>query len=195
MLSSPNKSNNLILAVYQDYRTVYRLRDIALLLGEDNFVSINQKLNYYVHTGKLQNPRKGIYTKQDYNPEEMACVLYSPSYISMDYVLQKAGITFQYDSRITVATYLSRSIEVGNQAYGFHKIKGDVLVNTMGIIRQKNHINTACPERAFLDQLYLYPNYFFDSINPLSKELVYQLLTMYQSNEMTKRVNKIFQDV
>ncbi|MDD3331464.1 MAG: hypothetical protein WCS39_08090 [Bacteroidales bacterium] len=49
----------------------------------------------------MLNPRKGFYAKDNYNPEEIACLLYPPTYISLEYVLQGAGIVFQYDSTIT----------------------------------------------------------------------------------------------
>ena len=45
-------------------------------------------------------------------PEELACTLYTPSYISLEYVLQKAGVVFQYDERITAVSYLRRSIDI-----------------------------------------------------------------------------------
>jgi hypothetical protein len=117
MFSSQNIKRELILSIYQDNRTVFRLKDIAMLTDETNFQALNKKLNYHVRTGKLQNPRKGIYTKPDYDPEELACTLYTPSYISLESVLQKSGIVFQFDSRISIVSYLSRSIEIGHQTY------------------------------------------------------------------------------
>lgn len=194
MFSSQNIKINIILSVYMDIRTVFRLNSIALMVGVTNFQSLNKKLNYYVRTGKLQNPRKGIYTKPNYNPEELACTIYTPSYISLEYVLQKAGIVFQYDSGITVASYLSRSIEVEGRTYRFRKIKGEILVNTAGVIRQDNQINIATKERAFLDLLYLDKDYYFDNLNPLSKQLVYKLLPLYQSKALSERVKKLLQN-
>ena len=189
MFSSRNIKNNIIYTVYNDTRTVFRLNDVALLVGETNFQSLNKKLNYYVRTGKLQNPRKGIYTKPNFNPEELACTIYTPSYISLEYILQKAGIVFQYDSRITAVSYLSRTIKVADQTYLFRKIKGEILVNTTGVIRQDNQINIATAERAFLDLLYLNTDYYFDNLNPLRKQLVYKLLPIYQSKALSVRVN------
>ena len=61
-------------------------------MSTQRFQSLNKKLNYYVLMGKLLNPRRGIYTKPDYNPEELACVVYTPSYISLEYVMQKSGL-------------------------------------------------------------------------------------------------------
>jgi len=192
MFSSQNTTSDIVLAIYQDIRTIFRLNDIAMLTGETNFQSLSQKLNYHVRTGKLQNPRKGIYAKPAYNAEELACTIYTPSYISLEYVLQKAGIVFQYDSRITVVSYLSRSIEVENLTYLYRKLKGELLVNTTGIIRQNNQVNIASAERAFLDLLYLNADYYyFDNLNPLNKDLVYKILPMYQSKILFIRVNKI----
>jgi hypothetical protein len=185
---------DLILTIYQDVRTVFKLSDIALLTGETNFQSLNKKLNYHVRTGKLQNPRKGIYAKPNYNREELACTLYTPSYISLEYVLQKAGIIFQYDSAISVVSYLSRNIEVENQNFKYRKIKNELLVNTTGILRLDNQINIATSERAFLDLLYLNARYIFDNLNPLDKKLIYNFLPIYQSDSITKRVAKLFEN-
>lgn len=194
MFSSQNSKVDLVLAIYQDIRTVFRLNDIAMLSGETNFQSLNKKLNYHVRTGKLQNPRKGIYAKPDYNQDELACTLYTPSYISLEYVLRKAGILFQYDSAISVVSYLSRSIEVENQTFQYRKIKGELLVNTTGILRLNNQINIATAERAFLDLLYLNARFHFDNLNSLKKDLVYKILPIYQSDSMTKRVTKLLQN-
>jgi hypothetical protein len=194
MSGSPVTNNSIILSVYRNIRTVFRLADIAMLVGETNFQSLNKKLNYYVRTGKLMNPRKGIYAKPDFMPEELACSIYKPSYISLEYVLQKAGIVFQYDPRITSVSYLSRRIEVEGHSCIFRKIRGEVLVNTTGIIRQNNHINIASAERAFLDLIYLNHKYYFDNLNPLNKQLVYKLLPIYQSKALSERVNILLQN-
>lgn len=191
MFSSQKENSKLVLAIYKDVRTIFRLNDIAMLTGETNSQSLSKKLNYHVRTGKLQNPRKGVYAKPAYNMEELACTIYTPSYISLEYVLQKAGIVFQFDSRISVVSYLSRSIEVEDRTYVFRKIKGEILVNTTGIIRQNNQVNIATAERAFLDLLYLNADYYFDNLNPLNKDLVYKILPLYQSKTLFIRVNKI----
>jgi hypothetical protein len=187
---SSSQKYDLILSVYNDKRSVFTLNDIAMLICESNFKRLNERLNYYVRTGKLFRPRKGIYVKFNYDPEELACTLYTPSYISLEYVLQKAGVVFQYDERITAVSYLSRSINIENQIYSYRKIKGDIIIVTQGIV-QKNSVNIATPERAFLDVLYLNTTYNFDNLNPLDKDLVYRLLPIYNSKKMTKRVRKL----
>ncbi len=194
MFGSQIEKGNMILSIYQDKRSVFRLIDIALLTGETNFQPLNKKLNYYVRTGKLNNPRKGIYTKTDYNVQELACKIFSPSYISLEYVLQKAGLVFQYDTKITSVSYLRRDIEITDQTYSFRKIKGEILVNTLGILRQENNINIATPERAFLDILYLDANYYIDNSNPLDKAVINKLLPLYKSKALSLRVKKLLQN-
>ena len=194
MYSSRTTNQDIVFAVYKDKRTVFRLNDIALLVGESNFQSLNKKLNYYVHTGKLKNPRRGIYTKLEYNPEELACNIYTPSYISLEYVLQKSGIIFQYDSGITAVSYLSRSIEVTGKNFLFRKIKGEVLVNTAGINRHENHVNIASAERAFLDLMYLNTEFYCDNLNPLNRQIAYKILSIYKSKSLSERVKKVLRN-
>ena len=55
---------DLIYTLYNDDRTVFRLKDVAMLTGETSFNSLNMRLNYYVRTGRLQNPRKGCTANQ-----------------------------------------------------------------------------------------------------------------------------------
>lgn len=191
MLSSRNNENDLVFLIYKNERTVFRLKDIALISGESNFLSLNKKLNYLVKTGRLLNPRKGIYAKPDYDKEELACRIFIPSYISLEYVLLKSGIIFQYGTTITSVSYLSRGVEVDGQGYGYRKIKGEILVNTDGIIRRDDHVNIATPERAFLDTFYLTPQYYFDNTNPLDMELVARLLPSYRSKALNQRVEKL----
>ena len=190
---SGSQSRDIIFTIYSNSRSVFTLTDIAMLAGESNFNPINGKLNYYVRKGKLLRPRKGIYVKAGYSHEELACVLYTPSYISLDYVLQKAGIVFQYDGRITSISYLSRSVKIENRIYSYRKVKGEILVATEGI-SQIGNVNIASPERAFLDTLYLNKKYYFDNLNPLNKELTSKLLLLYNSKTLTARVQKLLQN-
>jgi len=191
MYSSQRSNSDLILTLYNDERSVYRLSDVAMLTGDTNFESINKRINYFVRNNKVKNPRRGIYTKASYKKEEMACRIYIPSYISLDYVLQKAGVIFQYNSQITSVSYLSRTIEIDGTAYSFRKIKNEILVDTTGIIRLSNGINIATPERAFIDTLYLNGVYYFDNLNSLNISLIEQLLPIYNSKKLTLRVKKL----
>jgi len=189
MIGSRNK--DVIFSLYQDSRTIFRLSDVAMLTGDTDRVSLGKKLHYYVKTGKLRNPRKGIYAKSDYSPRELACRLYTPSYISLEYVLRKEGLIFQYDTSITSVSYLSRTLEIEDQVYIYRKIKNAYLLNTRGLLRLPNGINIATPERALLDMLYLSPGFYFDNLNPVNEKKVLELLDIYQSQTLQYNLKKL----
>ncbi len=185
---------DLIYTLYKDARTVFRLKDVAMLLRETNFDSLNQKLNYYVRTERLLNPRKGIYCKPEYNKSELACRIFTPSYISLEYVLQMAGVVFQYDSRFTIVSYLSRDVEIDGQIFSFRKIKNELLIASEGIERKNDFVTIATPERAILDMLYLNGAMYFDNIHPLDRNKIEEILPNYKSKTLDKRVKKLFTD-
>jgi hypothetical protein len=185
---------DLIYTLYKDERTVFRLKDVAMLLSETDLNSLAMKLNYYVRTNRLQNPRKGLYCKPNYNRAELACRVFSPAYISLEYVLQRAGIVFQYDSRFSVISYLSRELEIDDNIFSFRKIKNELLVSSKGVEQQGNILTIATPERAFLDSLYLNGAMYFDNLRPLRRDLIEKTLPIYNSKTLTKRVEKIFEN-
>jgi len=192
MFSSQNDNSGIILKLYQDNKTVFTVSDIALLSEEKNPSSLARRLNYYVKTGKILNPRKGIYAKPGYNPEELAGKLYTPSYISLQFVLQRSGIIFQYTENITAISYLSREVEVDGQALSYRKIKQQILYNWKGIIQSEQGIYRAIPERAFLDLCYLDSEFYFDNLTPLDQNLVNELLIVYSSKSLSRRAKNLF---
>ena len=187
-------NNGFILNLYNDSRTVFSLKEIALLVSETDEDRLKQKINYYVRTMAINNLRQGVYAKPGYSAEELACKIYTPSYISLEYVLQKSGVIFQYSEQINVVSYLSRSIVVDNKQISIRKIKNEILLNTVGINRMSQGVNIATPERAFLDTIYLNKDFYFDNISSLNTAQIRQLLTIYDSKQMNVRVNKILAD-
>jgi len=186
---SLQKGKDILFKIYKDSRTVFRINDIALLIDSDDRL-LYQKLNKLVKKGNLLNIRKGIYAKEGYKSEELACLLYTPTYISLSYVLQRNGIIFQFDSTITNISYLNREIYVNEQSIQYRQIKSEILLNTAGIIN-KDNINIATQERAFLDTLYLNGFFYFDNIKPLNINKIYELLPIYNSASLIKETEKI----
>ena len=172
-------------------RTVFTPQWLALMDSSRSRESIYDSLRYYARTGALLSPRKGIYTKAKYDEQEMACALLKPSYISLEYVLARAGVTFQYSSDITCVSYQTRTIEVDGRNYAFRKINPMIWANMIGI-EQKDNIAIATPERAFLDMVYLSAGQcYFDNLHPLNPELIRQILPVYNSPVLTKRVEAL----
>ena len=181
----------LITEMLNSSRTVFTTQSAAMISVGKNREAVVAQLNRYVRRGLLLNPRKGIYAKRSYKVEELACSLYHPSYISLEFVLQRAGVVFQYDDSITSISYLSRTVEIDERIYSFRKIDPRLWGGLDGILMQDN-VSIATPERAFLDMVYLSAgNCYFDNLRPLNHRLVSQLLPHYQSQKLTERVTHI----
>ena len=188
MISS---QENIMLTLSESSRSAFNTKSIALMLNQKRDSSLTKRLNYYVKKGYLSNPRKGIYAKKNCNPEELAGLVFVPSYISLEYVLQKAGVIFQYDSAITSVSYLNREIEMLGRTYRYRQIKGEILYRLDGIERHDD-INIATPERAILDLMYLDSEYYFDNLNGINKKRLMQLLPIYNSARLNQRIDKLF---
>ena len=173
MYSSPR---DIIITLYKSGKSVFRLKDIALLTGITNFQSINKRVNHLVHKKQLIHLRKGIYALENFRIEEVASKIYAPSYLSIDYVLQKEGVIFQYDSTITSISYLSRTVEMKESSFQFRKIKNEILTNTNGVRITNNAIFIASAERAFLDYIYLNGNLYIDNMAILNKKKIKEIL-------------------
>lgn len=184
-----NSPQNSITSIWQSPATVFTVNDLAFLLNEPRTDLIAKRMYYYVREGRLLNPRRGIYCKPRYNPEELACLLYTPSYLSLEYVLQRAGVVFQYDSALTALTYRSRTIEMDKLTIRYHQMSS-LLITDMRGITNKGNVNIAIPERAFLDTLYINSNYYFDNLRPLNQDVVRELLPIYNSSRLAERCEK-----
>lgn len=183
---------DLIYSLYKDKRTVFTFNEIAMLVNESDHSKLKNKINYYVGKNKIKNLRRGIYAKEEYSPEELACKIFKPSYLSLDYVLQKEGMIFQYNPGITGISYLSRTIEIEERNFTYRKLKDTILIDTSGINMSDTGVNIATKERAFLDTLYLNQNYYFDYISNLNKDAVIDLLPTYRSATLKNRVESYF---
>lgn len=182
---------DVLSTILSSSRTVFTAQWLALQDGSRDRLSLGRSLRYYVRTGAISSPRSGIYTKQKYNEQEMACALQKPSYISLEYVLARAGVTFQYSEEITCISYQTRTIEVDGKSYVFRKINPMLWANMIGI-EQRDNIAIATPERAFLDMVYLSAGQcYFDNLRPLNQELIRQILPVYNSPILTKRVEAL----
>jgi hypothetical protein len=175
-------------------KTIFSTRDAALLWGEDVEKTVSGRLHKYARAGKLVRVHRGIYAKDNnYNRFELATRIYTPSYISFETVLTRAGINFQYYSSIFVATYVTRDIEVDGQKISFVRMKEYVLSNTVGI-EHADGIAMATKERAFLDRIYVSKDYHFDNLDTLDWDKVFEILPIYNNKRMEKRVKIYFEE-
>ena len=176
-------------------KTVFSTKDVALLWAEERELKVSGRLNKYVKAGKLIRVHRGLYAKDNnYEKLELATKIYTPSYISFETVLAKAGVIFQFYGQIFVASYVKREIVVDEQIYSYKRIRDSILTNRVGV-EAKDDYHIASPERAFLDIVYLSKDYHFDNLSSLNWERVFEILPIYKNKSMEKRVKKYHKSV
>ena len=176
-------------------KTVFTLKDVALLWGEPSTGSTRVRLTKYVKNGKLYRVRRGVYAKdKNYNKLELATRIFIPSYVSFETVLAQEGLIFQFYTAITAASYLTRDIEIDGQIYSFKKIRTPILTNSQGV-ENRDETSLATKERAFLDTLYNRVDYHFDNLNSLDWNSVFEILPIYHNQRMAKRVDRLYKQI
>jgi predicted transcriptional regulator of viral defense system len=181
---------NFLKRLLRSEQTVFSFKELLLTFRTDDSKSLKAKLNYYVKKGDLYRIRRGLYAKDvNYNRLELATKILIPSYISFETVLRSAGVIFQYYSQIFVASYQTKNIVCDGKTYSFRTIKPTILTNSLGI-ELREHYSIATPERAFLDVVYLNPEYHFDNFEPLDWNKVYEIVPIYENESMKHRVDR-----
>lgn len=188
------KKGDYISAILRSKQTVFSVKEIMLLWGEPTSDAARVRINYYARNGHLHRIRRGFYAKdKSYNRLELATKIFSPSYISLETVLGRAGITFQHYSQIFVVSYISRELKVDGQVYSYRKVKDAILTNHLGVEHRENY-SIASAERAFLDVIYLNKDYHFDNLSILNWDKVFEILPVYGGNKrMEKTVKKYYE--
>lgn len=129
---------NVLETILGSTRSVFNIQSLRMLTESADSQKLSKSLHYYVKEGNIRNPRRGIYTKATYDEREMACCLFRPAYISLEYVLQRSGVVFQYDDAITCVSYLNRTVEIDGREYQFRTINPGLWIGMDGIERHDN---------------------------------------------------------
>ncbi len=186
-MANETQKTHFLKTILRSNKTVFSFKELILLWGNTNVDTLKARLNYYVKIGDLYHLRRGLYAKtKHYDHFELATKIITPSYLSFETVLSRAGIIFQHYSQLFVASYKSVHINCDGQEYVFKKIKSVMLTNAVGI-EIREHYSIASPERAFLDTVYLYKDYHFDNLAPLNWKKIYDILPVYGNNRRIKK--------
>lgn len=182
--------DSLIAKLYRSPKTILTNKDLALIWEETNRNNLKSKIAYYVKRGVLIRLTRGIFAKdKNYNPRELATSIYTPSYISFETVLREAGIIFQYYDTIFVAAPWPKIMTIDKVTITFRKLKDIVLFSSLGV-ENKDNYSIASPERAFLDTIYLSPEYYFDNLLSIDWEKCFDLVEIYHNQQLVKRLKK-----
>lgn len=184
--------DNSIAKLFKSPKTVFTTKDLAILWQETNTNNLKSKISYYVQKGSVIRLTRGVFAKQkNYNPKEFATSLYTPSYISFETVLREAGVIFQYYDTVFAAARWSKNITINGQSYTFRKLKDVVLYTPSGIMEQGT-CAIATKERALLDMIYLFPDYYFDNLRGVDWKTCFRLAPLYDNKQFIERVKKYY---
>jgi len=182
--------DSLIAKLYQSPKTILNNKDLALIWQENNKESLSAKIIYYVKQKALIRLTRGVFAKnKDYNQKELATSIYTPSYISFETVLREAGVIFQHYDTIFIASRWPKTMTIDKYTFTFRKLKDAVLFNPTGIVSKDNY-SVATTERAFLDMIYLFPDYYFDNLKSINWEKCDEMVRIYDNKQLIKRLNK-----
>ncbi len=184
--------DSAITSVYKLKKTILTTNDLSLAWSETNKNNLKAKIAYYVRQGALLRLTRGIFAKDSqYELKELATSIYMPAYISFETALLEAGMIFQYYETMFVASRTTKTLIIDGRTITFRKLKDIVLYNAAGIIN-KDGYSIATPERAFLDMIYLFPNYYFDNLRSLNWEKCFELVGIYKNKQLEKRLKKYY---
>jgi len=182
---------DFVVRLYKLNQTVFTVKELSLEFLSLSENQLKSRLSYYARKGKILRLRRGIYGKEKFDFFELANKIYTPSYISFETVLKKEGIIFQENSTIFAASYLTRKINCLDLEIFYRKLKDEVLTNSKGI-KKRNNYYIASKERAFLDTVFVCKSYYFDNLSVLDWEKVFDLLKIYKSKALEKRIKQYF---
>lgn len=173
--------------------TVFSYKLLQEILGISNKNTLKTIVASCIKSKILLTIHPGYRGFSDYSLLEFASKLKSPSYISLETVLQQEGVIFQdYSKQTSLIGNNSITLHINNHNYCFHKMKLELLLNPLGINISKS-FSVASKERAICDILYFFPNYFFDNINKLDIKLMKELILLYPKTTQ-KRIYSIISD-
>jgi predicted transcriptional regulator of viral defense system len=161
-------------------KKIFRTVDFATLLGRD-MPSVRVELSRLVARNMLTRASKGLYLNP-YNPptqEELAMVLRSPAYISMESALARDGILSQSPFTMTLVTTSSTStVDAMNTRFEYHNLQPSSFVG----YHRRDTYDVAEPEKALCDLVYLR----YRRKHELSEERMRSLLDDMDLDELHK---------
>ncbi|MFZ1240729.1 MAG: hypothetical protein WAV74_10830 [Anaerolineae bacterium] len=114
-------------------------------------------LETYTQNGLFLRLKKGLYTLQSDLPpeEEIANLLYRPSYVSFEYALSTYNILLEMAYSVTSATTQpTRTFQVGERTFSYFTIKRGAFTGYIPVKRAERTVLLAEPEKALVDYLY-----------------------------------------
>ncbi|MBU4375429.1 type IV toxin-antitoxin system AbiEi family antitoxin domain-containing protein [Patescibacteria group bacterium] len=159
-------------------KTVFRAKDLQSLWQENprNTIVIAKRM---VAKNLILKLAKGYYAlNEEYNIYELANLIISPSYVSLNSALLFWGACFQVSGTVQSIALLNYQKEVGDRIFKYQAMKKSLFFNPDGM-DFKNNISVASPERALLDSFYFGVAVNIDDWEKINKTYLNKLAQSY----------------
>lgn len=173
-------------------KTVFTKKDLEKILNLKSKGALDKFLYREKQKWFLENVFYWIYALKKYDVLELAGKMRKKSYISLETVLKKQGVVFQYYEDIFLVSDDSLEKKVWEQKFNFSKIKDSVLLNQLWLEHKKSY-TIASAERAICDRVYLSKDYYFDSLEWIDFEKLEEISHIYKNKRVEKEINKLIQ--
>jgi len=176
-------------------KTIFTVDDLGKIWSVENPDYLKVIVGRLFRRKEIIRIHRGIYALgEKYDIFELANKLKSPSYVSLETILQKEGIVFQ-DQGNTVFSISNNTLskKVGKITFRYFKIANEILSDPLGI-ETNGKVIIASPERAICDRIYLSPNYHFDNLRKTDIEKLKAVSKIY-NHRVKKEIEKIIKEI
>lgn len=166
-------------------KTVFSSKNLRSLwnISPNNAKIVSKRM---VEKGLIMRIAKGYYAlNKDFNINELASLIISPSYVSFNTALFYWGVSFQTSNIISSVSPLNYQKKIEGRIFRYYAMKKSLFFNLEGI-NYKNNLAIARPERAVLDSFYfgLLPN--IDNFDKLNQSYLKKLSFFYPKTVQKK---------
>jgi predicted transcriptional regulator of viral defense system len=188
-----NNQSNIETLIYSN-KHVVTIDDLALLWQVGDRLRLFELIKYYVRSGKLTRVHKGIYAYGQYSPLDLAQKLVPMSYVSLYTTAQMHGLIFQNYQTVFCMSSISKSLEINNQKYEYHKLKQEVFYGPLGI-ENSGQYSYANKERTICDMLYVYPNICFDNLGGIDAAALKEIASIYNNKRLSRDITRLIKSI
>jgi hypothetical protein len=172
-------------------KSVFNLQDLAVLWEITDRVQLVEIVKYYLRNQRFSSIRRGLYTlNENYSELDLAQKLVPLSYLTFHTALNFYGINYQFYNQTHSSSLVSKTLEIGDKTFTYHKLKPDIFYNQIGLV-QKDNYTIASPERAICESFLFANSPAFDHLNQVSKTELLKVSQIYGNLSLEKKIQKL----
>lgn len=172
-------------------KNIFTSNELKILRGVDGN-SFQKRLSYNLKTNKFIKIRKWVYAiadsinfLEDKDVFQIANSIYTPSYISLETVLTREWINFQYYWDIKLMCPYTKEIQIDTipdhqLRLDFVRLPKELLTNNIWLVQKDGYV-IATKERAICDTLWRWDGYYFDNLSNVDRDLLLEIAKEYKN--------------